>query len=58
MRKFELSVMKAIEKGETVRFRSVPVYNKNNPMPVGVTISDRGVDGFSLDISIPNVNGI
>ena len=58
MSSFERQVHAAVRNGETVSFRAIPVYTGNNPMPTGVTLTARGSNGFDLDVSIPNVNGL
>ncbi|MBR7628464.1 DNA/RNA non-specific endonuclease [Aeromonas popoffii] len=58
MSSFERQVRVAVQGGETMKFRAVPVYSGSDPMPIGVTLSARGSDGFTLDVSIPNVNGV
>ncbi|WP_143181442.1 hemagglutinin repeat-containing protein [Pseudovibrio exalbescens] len=58
MSSFERQVQAAVRNGETVNFRAIPVYTGSNPMPTGVTLTVRGSNGFDLDVSIPNVNGL
>lgn len=48
----------AVQGGETVSYRAIPIYTGSNPMPTGVTLTARGSGGFNLDISIPNINGV
>jgi DNA/RNA non-specific endonuclease len=58
MRDFESAVRKAVEAGETVDYRVTPVYQGDNPMPVGITMWAQG-DGnppFFLEVSIINQN--
>lgn len=57
MSSFERQLANLVESGEVIRFRAVPIYNGNNPIPVGVTITARGSRGSNVDVSIPNVNG-
>lgn len=57
MRGFERQVAEAMERGEGVSFRAVPIYSGSDPMPVGVTLAARGSSGCTLDVSIPNVDG-
>lgn len=54
MRDFESSVRLAVERGEVIRYQAIPVYNGNNLMPSGVTLKARGINGFSLDVTIVN----
>ena len=54
MRDFETSIRKAVENGEIVSYKSIPIYNGNNPMPIGITMQAIGTDGFSLNVSILN----
>ncbi|MGM2820302.1 DNA/RNA non-specific endonuclease [Bacillus cereus group sp. Bce001] len=54
MRDFESSVRAAVEKGEVVRYQSIPIYEGNNLMPKGVTLKARGTNDFSLDVTIIN----
>jgi filamentous hemagglutinin len=58
MSSFERQVQTAVSNGETVNFRAIPIYTGNNPMPTGVTLTARGSNGFDLDVSIHNVNGL
>ncbi len=58
MRHFETRVRNAVDGGQVVNFRAIPVYNGNNPVPVGVTMTARGSGGFDLDVSIQNINGL
>ncbi|MDB4020370.1 DNA/RNA non-specific endonuclease [Planktomarina temperata] len=58
MSSFERQVQTAVRNGETVNFRAIPIYTGSNPMPTGVTLTARGSNGFDLDVSIPNVNGL
>jgi filamentous hemagglutinin len=58
MRDFESQVRKAVENGEVVNFRAIPIYKGSNPIPNGVTLTARGSGGFDLDVSIPNINGL
>ncbi|WP_210437458.1 DUF637 domain-containing protein, partial [Pseudomonas syringae] len=58
MSSFERQVRGAVQSGETVSYRAVPIYTGTNPMPTGVTLSARGSGGFTLDVSIPNVSGV
>ncbi|MDP9503787.1 DNA/RNA non-specific endonuclease, partial [Pseudomonas protegens] len=58
MSSFERQVRGAVQSGETVSYRAVPIYTGTNPMPIGVTLSARGSGGFTLDVSIPNVSGV
>jgi filamentous hemagglutinin len=58
MSSFERQVRGAVQSGETVSYRAVPVYTGTNLMPTGVTLSARGSSGFTLDVSIPNVSGV
>ncbi|SIR15896.1 DNA/RNA non-specific endonuclease [Rhizobium sp. RU33A] len=37
MSSFERQVYAAVQGGETVNFRAIPIYSGNNPMPIGVT---------------------
>jgi RHS repeat-associated protein len=54
MRGFENQVRRAVEAGETVRYTSTPIYNGANLAPRAITLSARGSNGFSLDITILN----
>lgn len=54
MRDFESSVRAAVERGEVVRYQSLPIYEGNNLIPSGVTLKARGTDGFSLDVTVIN----
>ncbi|CRM26605.1 hypothetical protein [Pseudomonas sp. 24 E 13] len=58
MSSFERQVRSAVQSGETVSYRAVPIYTGTNPMPTGVTLSARGSGGLTLDVSIPNVSGV
>lgn len=58
MSSFERQVKAAIQGGETVSYRAIPIYTGSNPMPTGVTLTARGSGGFNLDVSIPNINGV
>ncbi|MGY4024928.1 DNA/RNA non-specific endonuclease [Aeromonas rivuli] len=58
MSSFERQVRGAVQSGETVSYRAVPIYTGTNPMPTGVTLSARWSGGFTLDVSIPNVSGV
>ncbi|MEL6837867.1 MAG: filamentous hemagglutinin N-terminal domain-containing protein [Pseudomonadota bacterium] len=58
MRHFETQVRIAVDGGQVVNFRAVPIYRGDNPVPVGVTMTARGSDGFDLDVSIQNINGL
>ena len=58
MSSFERQVQAAVRNGETVNFRAIPIYSGNNSMPTGVTLTARGSNGFDLDMSIPNLNGL
>ena len=56
MRDFENAVRDAVEGGQNVDYRVTPIYEGNNPVPVGVTMEARG-DGnppFHLSTSVPN----
>ena len=48
----------AVDSGEVVNFRAIPIYNGSDPVPTGVTMTARGSGGFDLDISIQNINGL
>lgn len=54
MRDFETSVRSAVDRGEDVRYLSIPIYEGNTLMPKGVTLKARGTNGFSLDVTILN----
>lgn len=54
MRDFESSVRAAVENGEVVRYKSIPIYEGNNLIPSGVTMSARGTGGFQLDVTVVN----
>lgn len=43
--------------GEIMSYRSNPIYSGSNLIPTGVTLTARGSGGFTLDVSIPNING-
>ncbi|WP_110972933.1 DNA/RNA non-specific endonuclease [Pseudomonas huaxiensis] len=58
MSSFERQVRNTVQNGETVSYRAIPIYTGTNPVPTGVTLSARGSGGLTLDVSIPNVNGI
>ncbi|MGY4523816.1 hypothetical protein ACVWZT_000630 [Pseudomonas sp. TE21394] len=58
MSSFERQVKAAIQGGETVSYRAIPIYTGSNPIPTGVTLTARGSGGFNLDVSIPNINGV
>ena len=58
MRHFETQVRNAVDGGQVVNFRAIPIYDGNNPVPVGVTMTARGSGGFDLDVSIQNINGL
>jgi hypothetical protein len=55
---FESRVRSAIEAGENVRYSSTPIYNGNNLVPRGITLSARGSRGFRLDVTILNPPGM
>ncbi|MEZ5993108.1 MAG: DNA/RNA non-specific endonuclease [Planctomycetota bacterium] len=54
MRDFETLVRQAVENGETVQYRVVPIYEGENLVPRGVTIHANGSKGFSLDLTVLN----
>ncbi|OAB34383.1 DNA/RNA non-specific endonuclease [Paenibacillus glacialis] len=54
MRGFETSVRNAVDAGEIVRYQSIPIYKGDNLTPIGVTLKARGIDGFSMDVTILN----
>ncbi|MCW1929656.1 DNA/RNA non-specific endonuclease, partial [Bhargavaea beijingensis] len=54
MRDFESSVRVAVEKGEVVRYQSIPIYEGNNLIPKGITLKARGTTSFSLAVTIIN----
>ncbi|MBD9429904.1 hypothetical protein IB257_08150 [Achromobacter sp. ACM03] len=58
MSSFERQVRGAVQSGETVSYRAIPIYTGANPMPTGVTLSARGSGGFTFDVSIPNISGV
>lgn len=58
MSSFERQVRSAVQGGEIISYRAVPIYTGTNPMPTGVALSARGSGGFTLDVSIPNVSGV
>lgn len=58
MRHFETQVRNAVDGGQVVNFRAVPIYSDNNSVPTGVTMTARGSGGFDLDVSIQNINGM
>ena len=58
MRHFETQVRDAVDDGQVVNFRAIPIYDGNNSVPVGVTMTARGSGGFDLDVSIQNINGL
>lgn len=58
MRHFENQVRSAIDGGEVVNFRVIPIYSGNSSIPAGVTMTARGSGGFNLDVSIQNINGL
>ncbi|QDD88201.1 DNA/RNA non-specific endonuclease [Pseudomonas oryzihabitans] len=58
MSSFERQVKAAIQNGETVSYRAIPIYKGSDPIPTGVTLTARGSGGFNLDVSIPNINGV
>jgi RHS repeat-associated protein len=57
MRGYETQVRRAVEAGETVKYSSTPIYNGNNLVPRGITLSARGSRGFSMDVTILNPPG-
>ena len=54
MRDFETSVRSAVDRGEDIRYLSIPIYEGNTLMPRGVTLKARRTNGFSLDVTILN----
>lgn len=57
MSSFERQVRAAVQNGEIVIYRAIPIYTDNNPMPTGITLTARGSSGFNLDVSIKNIDG-
>ena len=57
MREFESSVRAAVENGEIVNYSSTPIYNGDNLVPQGITLSARGSGSFSLDVTVLNPAG-
>ncbi|MGR2741106.1 DNA/RNA non-specific endonuclease [Billgrantia sp. Q4P2] len=58
MRYFEAQVRNAVESGQAVNFRAVPVYTGGELVPTGVTLTARGSGGFDLSVSVPNIDGV
>jgi hypothetical protein len=58
MSSFERQVRGAVEGGETVSFRAIPIYAGSNAVPTGISLTARGSNGFNLDVSVPNSNGV
>ena len=58
MRHFENQVRNAVDGGQVVNYRAIPIYSGNNSVPIGVTLTARGSGGFDLDVSIQNINGL
>jgi len=58
MRHFENQKRSAIDGGEVVNFRVIPIYSGNRSIPSGVTMTARGSGGFNLDVSVQNINGL
>ena len=54
MRDFENSIKNAVKSGEIVTYKSTPIYNGNNLMPIGITMEATGTGGFSLSVSVLN----
>ncbi|MNI73935.1 hypothetical protein D3C73_1299830 [compost metagenome] len=54
MRGYESAVRRAVDRGEVVRYQSIPIYDGNVLMPTGVTLKARGTNGYMLDVSIIN----
>ena len=56
MRDFENAVREAVEGGQQVDYRVTPIYDGDNPVPVGVTMEafGNGNPPFHLETSIPN----
>jgi hypothetical protein len=54
MRGFENQVRAAVEAGETVEYRVLPVYRGNDPLPIGITLEAEGSGGFRLQTSVLN----
>jgi len=57
MRGFETSIRAAVENGEVVEYSATPIYNGDNLVPRGITISAHGSGGFSLDVTVLNPAG-
>ena len=56
MGSFEDAVYQAVDAGEVVNYSVTPVY-EGGSRPVALAISARGSGGFSLDITLHNVDG-
>lgn len=56
MRGFEREVKNRVLDGEVVSYRAIPIYDGNDLVPSGVTLSARGSNGFAMDVSIQNIN--
>ena len=55
MRDFETQVRRAVDAGETVRYRVTPIYRGNDLIPIEVRIEAIGDNGFRLNEVIRNV---
>jgi filamentous hemagglutinin len=58
MSSFERQVQVPVLSGETRQFRALPVYDGANSLPIGITLTAKDSGRFSLDVSVPNVNGL
>lgn len=51
---YERQIRNAVQNGETVIYKSTPIYKGNDLIPVGVTLSAQGSGGFSLNVTVLN----
>jgi hypothetical protein len=56
MGRFENQVARAVSSGQTVDYAVTPVYNGDNPIPIGITLDAQGSGGFNLQVTILNQN--
>ena len=54
MRGYETTVRGWADAGNDALYSSTPIYEGNNPMPVGVALSAESSAGHTLNVTIPN----
>jgi hypothetical protein len=54
MSQYESMIRSALEGGQTVRFRSVPLYEGSELIPHSIVLEAAGSQGFTLSVTIPN----